>query len=213
MRIIFLGPPGAGKGTQAKLLAKKYTIPQISTGDILREAIRQGTLLGLEAKKFMDKGELVPDTVIIGIIRQRIQEQDCKNGFIFDGFPRTIPQAEALRKMLVLLNLSLDAVLSIVVKDEILIKRISGRRTCPVCNAVYHILHNPPRMPGLCDRDHTPLIQRNDEKEETVRNRLVVYKKQTQPLIDYYKKQGLLKEVDGEQTIEAIYSQIAGFLA
>ena len=197
MKLILLGAPGAGKGTQAKWISKEYGLPHISTGDILRQNVKEGTELGKEAKKYMDAGKLVPDELIIGMVKDRLAQDDCRNGFILDGFPRTIKQAEELEKIT-----DIDAVLNIYVPFEKLIERITGRRSCPKCGAVYHIKYNPPKKEGICDVCGTPLIQRDDDKEETVKKRLETYEEQTAPLIDYYKKKGKLLTVEGQEEIE-----------
>ena len=212
MRLILLGGPGAGKGTQAKKLVEKYNIPQISTGDILRGAVKNNTELGQKAKSFMDSGELVPDEVIIGIVKDRIQEEDCKNGFIFDGFPRTTAQAEALDTMLTELNITLDAAINFKVSDEVIVARMSGRRTCAQCQAVFNVKFNPPKQEGVCDKCSGELTQRDDEKEEVVRNRLKVYEDQTAPLIEFYNNKGLLKNVNGEQEINTIFEELTNLL-
>jgi adenylate kinase len=212
MRFILLGPPGAGKGTQAKLLVERYGIPQISTGDILREAVKNQTALGLEAKAFMDRGALVPDAVVVGIIRERTAREDCRTGYILDGFPRTIPQAEALGAMVRESGTALDAVVSITVADEELVRRLTGRLSCPSCGAMFHETANPPKRAGLCDTCGTALIVRKDDALETVQNRLGVYREQTAPLIEYYRKGGLLREVDGGGTIEDIFRRITSVL-
>jgi len=206
MRLILLGPPGAGKGTQAKVLAERCKIAHISTGDILRQAIQDGTELGRQAHGFMAAGELVPDDLIIRMVEHRIAEPDCPGGFLLDGFPRTVGQANALQEMLRQREISLDAVLLLTVEDEMLVQRLSGRRTCSKCGAVYHLVYSPPKRPGGCDRcgGERVLEQREDDREETVRNRLVVYHKQTGPLIEYYKKQGKLKTVDGSGEIDSV---------
>ena len=188
MRLIMLGAPGAGKGTHALLLSKEYNIPQISTGDILRSHIKNETDLGKKAKKYMDKGLLVPDELVVEIVKKRIQEEDCKEGFILDGFPRTIPQAEALDKALEELAIALDKVVNIDVPDEVIIKRMAGRRVCSNCGASYHIENKKPLKENICDECGSELKQREDDKEETVRKRLQVYEEQTKPLIEYYEK-------------------------
>jgi adenylate kinase len=197
MRLILLGPPGAGKGTQAKDLVQKYGIPQISTGDILRKNLADKTPLGLEAKKFMDKGELVPDSVVVGIVKERLKEADCKKGYILDGFPRTVPQAEALDAALADMKTPIDKVLSIEVPDTELVKRLGGRRTCRGCQAGYHVAFKPSKKEGVCDTCGGELYQRDDDKEEAIKNRLKVYQSSTAPLINYYKAKGLLAAVDG----------------
>ncbi|GIW47341.1 MAG: adenylate kinase [Deltaproteobacteria bacterium] len=208
MRLILFGPPGAGKGTQASQISQKYGIIHISTGDILRAAVKEGTPLGNLAKSYMDKGELVPDEVVIGIIKERIREEDSRNGFMLDGFPRTIPQAEALDNMLGSEGLKIDAVISIEVEDEEVIKRISGRRVCEKCGVMYHIIYDPPKNNELCDRCGARLFQRDDDKEEVVRRRLQVYRNQTEPLKEYYKKVGILHSVDGTGTVEQVFDRI-----
>ena len=213
MNIILLGPPGAGKGTQAGKIIDKYKIPQISTGDILRAAVREGTELGKEAQKYMNEGKLVPDSVVIGIIRERLKEDDCKNGYLLDGFPRTIAQAEELDNILNEMNSALDCVISIEVPDEEIIQRITGRRMCKECGAVYHIKYSPPSQEGICDKCSGQLYQRDDDKEETVRERLDVYKQQTEPLKDYYNKKGILKEVSGTGDIDSIFKSIDDILS
>lgn len=211
MNIILFGPPGAGKGTQAKKMVDYYGIPQISTGDILRANVREGTELGLAAKKYMDKGELVPDEVLIGIIKNRLKEQDCEKGFILDGYPRTIPQADALAVILDELNKPIDVVLNLEVPDEELVERISGRLMCN-CGASYHRTFNPPKKDDVCDICGGKVFQRADDKEEAVKTRLNVYKKQTEPLIDYYAKQGLLVTLDGTKDIDEVFEDIKAIL-
>ncbi len=212
MNLIFLGPPGAGKGTQAKRVAEKYGIPQISTGDMLREAVAKGTELGKKAKEYMDKGELVPDEVVIGIVKERLQQPDCEKGFILDGFPRTLAQAEALDEMLKELNKKIDAVINVVVPEEEVVKRITYRRTCRNCGAVYHLIYAPPKEDNKCDKCGGELYQRDDDKEETVRERYRVYKQNTEPLIDYYRKKGILYDVDGTKDIEGVWKEIEAIL-
>lgn len=212
MNIILFGPPGAGKGTQAKKMVDYYGIPQISTGDILRANVREGTELGLAAKKYMDKGELVPDEVLIGIIKNRLKEQDCEKGFILDGYPRTIPQADALAVILDEINKPIDVVLNLEVPDEELIERISGRLMCN-CGASYHRTFNPPKKDEICDICGGKVFQRADDKEEAVKTRLNVYKKQTEPLINYYAKQGLLVTLDGTKDINEVFEEIKAALA
>jgi len=208
MDFILLGPPGAGKGTQAKLMIDKWAIPQISTGDILRAAVREGTPLGVEAKDFMDRGELVPDRVVIGIIAERLKKKDAAAGFILDGFPRTIPQAEALQEILDELNRGIDHVVSIEVDDEELVTRLTGRRMCKECGESFHAVFNPSAKEGVCDRCGGDLYQRDDDKEETIRQRLAVYSRQTQPLIAYYEKKGKVRRIDGTGSIEDIFKRI-----
>ena len=208
MDFILLGPPGAGKGTQAKLMIDKWNIPQVSTGDILRAAVREGTELGVEAKGFMDSGELVPDRVVIGIIAERLREEDAAEGFILDGFPRTIPQAEALQEILDDLGRNIDHVISIEVDDEELVTRLTGRRMCKGCGESFHVVFNPSDKEGVCDRCSGELYQRDDDKEQTIRQRLAVYSDQTQPLIAFYEKQGKLRRIDGTGSIEEIFSRV-----
>ena len=199
MKLIFLGPPGAGKGTQAAIISKKLNIPTISTGDMLRAAVKAGTPIGLKAKTFMDAGKLVPDEVIIGIIGQRLEESDCKDGFILDGVPRTIAQAEALENS----GIDFDRVISLEVGDEAIVKRMSGRRVCAKCGATYHMESKPPKAEGLCDECGGELTVRSDDKPETVRDRLKVYHSETEPLKEFYAKRGRLREVHGDQDMAA----------
>jgi len=208
MRMILLGPPGAGKGTQAKDLVNKYSIPQISTGDILRKNLAEKTELGLEAKKYMDKGELVPDSVVVGIVRDRLKESDCAKGYILDGFPRTVPQAEELDKALAAMGTPLDKVLSIEVPDEELVGRLSGRRTCKACGEGFHVMFKKPKVDGKCDKCGGELYQRDDDKEESIKNRLVVYHKSTAPLIDYYSGKGLVAGVNGVGDMKDIFNRM-----
>ncbi len=207
MNLIFLGPPGAGKGTQAKMLIEHYNIPQISTGDILRAAVAEGTDLGRKAKEYMEAGKLVPDEVVIGIIEQRLKQSDCEKGFILDGFPRTVAQAEALDKVLENMGRNIDHVLSLDVPSEELIKRLTGRRTCKNCSAMYHVIFNPPKSQGVCDKCGGELYQRPDDNEETVKSRLDVYEQQTSPLIGFYDNKGLVKKIDGRGGIKEIFEQ------
>lgn len=207
MNIILLGPPGAGKGTQAKKIQEYYSLPHISTGDILRENINNNTSLGVKAKSYMSRGELVPDKLLITIIKDRLSKKDCSSGFLLDGYPRTIPQADALQMILTESNRKLDAVLNISVDDEELIKRLSGRRMC-ACGASYHMVFNPPKENELCDLCKRKLYQRDDDKPDAIRNRLIVYKKQTQPLIEYYKKKSILRTLDGGKGISGIFEDI-----
>jgi len=212
MDLIFLGPPGAGKGTQAKMLVERYGIPQVSTGDILRAAVAEGTELGKKAKEYMEAGKLVPDEVVIGIIEERLKQSDCEKGFILDGFPRTVPQAEALDKVLEKMGRKIDHVLTLDVPEEELIKRLTGRRTCKKCGAMYHTIFNPPKVEGVCDKCGGELYQRPDDNEETVRSRLSVYEQQTRPLIDFYEKKGLVRKIDGRGEIKEIFEQIVRIL-
>ncbi|RMF97666.1 MAG: adenylate kinase [Candidatus Schekmanbacteria bacterium] len=212
MNLIFLGPPGVGKGTQAKMVSDRYSIPQISTGDMLRAAVKEGTDLGKEAKTYMDAGELVPDRIVIGLIAEKIESGDCVNGFILDGFPRTIAQAEELDRILNEKKIELTKVVSVSAPDEELIKRLSGRRTCSSCGEVFHLVFNPPTNDGKCDKCGGDLFQRDDDKEETIRERLRVYKEQTEPLINYYKSKGLLADIDGAQNIDAVFDNICSLI-
>jgi adenylate kinase len=211
MDIILLGPPGSGKGTQAKMIADKYKVKHISTGDILRENVRNGTPLGVEAKKFMDAGKLVPDSLLIDIIKDRLAKPDVKAGWMLDGYPRTTPQAEALDKILPALGQKIDVVLNIDVPDQELIKRVTGRRMCK-CGTTYHVTFNPPKVPGKCDACGADLYQRQDDTEETVKQRLQAYHAQTQPLIDFYTKRGIVATVLGIGDIKAIFGNIAKVL-
>ncbi len=212
MNIILLGAPGAGKGTQAKLIVEKYGIPQISTGDMLREAVEKGTELGKKAKVYMERGELVPDDIVIGIVKERLSEDDCKRGYILDGFPRTIKQAEALDEILLSMSSKIDAVINISVSEEEIIRRIVFRRVCRRCGAVYNLIYNPPKQGDICDRCGGELYQRDDDKEEVVRERLKAYKEQTQPLKDYYSKKGILYNIDGAKKIDEIFEDIQKIL-
>ncbi|MBR4514684.1 MAG: adenylate kinase [Lachnospiraceae bacterium] len=212
MKIIMLGAPGAGKGTQAKMIASKYGIPHISTGDIFRANIKNGTELGAKAKQYMDKGELVPDELVVDLIMDRFKEDDAKNGYVLDGFPRTIPQAEALDKALSAAGEDIDFAINVEVPDENIINRMSGRRACVGCGATYHIKYNAPKVEGICDTCGKELILRDDDKPETVKNRLEVYHNQTQPLIDYYEKKGKLKEVDGTVDMNDVFNAIVDIL-
>lgn len=212
MRLVLLGAPGAGKGTQAKKLIEKYGIPQISTGDLLRAAVAAGTQLGKEAKSYMDKGELVPDRVVLGMVEERLKQEDCKKGYILDGFPRNVAQAEALDKMLSGLGMAIDAALSVDVPFDDLMKRLTGRRTCKSCGQMYNVYFNPPQKEGVCDKCGRELFQRDDDKEETIKKRLEVYNSQTAPLIEYYAKKGILKSVNGTGSIEEIFNNICKVL-
>ncbi|MBR1674058.1 MAG: adenylate kinase [Eubacterium sp.] len=212
MKIIMLGAPGAGKGTQAKMLAEKYSIPHISTGDIFRANIKEGTELGKKAKEYMDKGLLVPDELVVDLVIDRFKADDCKNGYILDGFPRTIPQAEALDAALAAQGDKMDYAINVEVPDENIVNRMSGRRACVGCGATYHIKYNPTKVEGICDVCGKELILRDDDKPETVLNRLKVYHDQTQPLIDYYGKAGIVKEVDGTVDMNDVFNAIVEIL-
>ena len=212
MKIIMLGAPGAGKGTQAKMIAEKFGIPHVSTGDIFRANIKNGTELGKEAKKYMDQGLLVPDELTVKILLDRVAQDDCKNGYVLDGFPRTIPQAEVLDKALTELGDKIDYAINVDVPDQNIIRRISGRRACVGCGATYHIQFNPTKVEGICDACGEKLILRDDDKPETVKNRLSVYHEQTQPLIEYYSGKGVLKEVDGTQPMDDVFAAIVKIL-
>ena len=208
MRIILLGPPGSGKGTQAELLSKKYGIPHIAMGDILREEVARGTSLGKKVNVYMSRGELVPDEIVIEVLKERIKKPDCKNGFILDGFPRTLNQAKALDTMLDELGFRIDAVVYIDVPDEEIVRRLSLRRTCRVCGRVYNLYYNPPKQDGKCDVCGGELFIRDDDKPEVIRNRLKVYNEQTRPLVSYYEESKLLVRVDGANSIDNVFQQI-----
>ena len=212
MKIIMLGAPGAGKGTQAKMIAEKYNIPHISTGDIFRANIKNGTELGKKAKSYMDKGQLVPDELTLDLIMDRFKEDDCKNGYVLDGFPRTIPQAEALDAALKANGEKVDFAIDVDVPDENIVKRMGGRRACVNCGATYHIVYSPTKVEGKCDKCGEELIVRDDDKPETVLSRLEVYHNQTQPLIDYYNEQGILKTVDGTVDMKDLFKAIVDIL-
>lgn len=212
MKIIMLGAPGAGKGTQAKMIADKYGVPHISTGDIFRANIKNGTELGMEAKKYMDQGLLVPDELTVRILLDRVAQDDCKNGYVLDGFPRTIPQAEVLDSELTKLGDHIDYAINVDVPDENIVKRMSGRRACLTCGATYHIEHVPPKKEGICDVCGSELVLRDDDKPETVKNRLNVYHEQTQLLIDFYTEKGVLKTVDGTVPMEEVFAAITAIL-
>ena len=212
MKIIMLGAPGAGKGTQAKKIAEKCGIPHISTGDIFRANIKNGTELGKKAKTFMDQGLLVPDELVCDLVVDRIQQDDCKKGYILDGFPRTIPQAESLDKALQAIGEKMDYAIDVEVPDENIVKRMGGRRACVGCGATYHLVYAPTKKEGICDACGGELILRDDDKPETVQKRLGVYHEQTQPLIDYYKNQGILREVDGSVDMEDVFKEILNIL-
>ena len=208
MKIIMLGAPGAGKGTQAKKIAEVCNVPHISTGDIFRANIKNGTALGAKAKEYMDKGLLVPDELVCDLVVDRIQQSDCEKGYILDGFPRTIPQAEALTNALNAIGQKMDFAINIEVPDENIVQRMSGRRACVGCGATYHVVYKPTKVEGVCDACGEALILRDDDKPETVKNRLNVYHDQTQPLIDYYTKEGILVEVDGTKAMDEVFSDI-----
>lgn len=212
MKIIMLGAPGAGKGTQAKKIAEKYQIPHISTGDIFRANIKEGTELGKKAKTFMDQGALVPDELTVALVVDRIKKDDCENGFVLDGFPRTIPQAEVLDKTLADMGKKIDYAIDIDVLDENIVKRMGGRRACVNCGATYHIENVPTKVEGICDKCGSETILRDDDKPETVQKRLSVYHEQTQPLLDYYSRQGILKSVDGMRPMEDVFADIVQIL-
>lgn len=212
MNLVLMGLPGAGKGTQAEKIVEQYGIPHISTGDMFRAAMKEGTELGLKAKAFMDEGALVPDEVTIGIVRERLSKEDCENGFLLDGFPRTVPQAEALESMLDGLNKKIDYVLNIDVDQSILMERLTGRRICKNCGATYHLVFNPPAVEGVCDRCGGELYQRADDNAETVQNRLEVNMKQSKPLLDFYTKKGYLRNIDGQRDISEVFADIQALL-
>jgi len=208
MKIIMLGAPGAGKGTQAKMIAEKYHLPHVSTGDIFRANLKAGTELGMKAKAYMDQGALVPDELTVEILLDRVAQDDCKNGYVLDGFPRTIPQAEVLDRELSKMGDHVDLAIDVNVPDENIVRRMSGRRACLKCGATYHIEHIPPKKEGICDNCGEPLVQRDDDKPETVTKRLQVYHEQTAPLIEYYTKKDILKTVDGTQDMDAVFAAI-----
>lgn len=212
MNIILLGPPGAGKGTQAKFISEKYNIPHISTGDIFRKNIKEKTPLGINAKEYIDKGELVPDSITISIVEDRVKEEDCKNGFLLDGFPRTVHQAEALDTVLEKMGSKIDYVINIASSEKQIIERLTGRRVCKVCGAGYHVTNIPPKKEGICDVCGGELIQRDDDKLETIQNRLAVYESQTRPLIDYYTNTKILVSVDGDKALEPVFKDICNIL-
>ncbi len=208
MYLVLIGPPGSGKGTQAKRMAEELGFVHLSTGDILREAVREGTPLGLEAKKYMEEGRLVPDEVVIGIVRERLRSPECEKGVVFDGFPRTISQAEALDRILEELGRRLDRVVEVEVSEEEVLRRLTGRRTCRNCGAMYHVFFEPPKVEGVCDKCGGPLYQREDDKEDVIKERLRVYRKDTEPLISYYEKKGVLVKVKGEGPIEEVKQRL-----
>lgn len=208
MRVVFLGPPGGGKGTQARFLEGRYGACQVSTGDILRKAVRDQTPLGKQAAEYLDKGELVPDDVMLSLVAGRLREETCKRGFILDGFPRTIAQADGLEAILRDMGSRLDCVFLIQVPRDVVIQRLAGRRSCKRCGTLYHVAFNPPNRGGFCDRCNGELFQREDDREETIAARIYIYETQTAPLIDYYRKQGLLKEINGLGSVEGIHGRV-----
>ena len=210
--LIFLGPPGAGKGTQAKRIAKELGVPHLSTGDMLREAVANGTALGQQAKPIMDRGDLVPDSIVLGMVEERLQRADCANGFIFDGFPRTLPQAEELDRILQRRGFGNPLVIEFKVAEDTLIKRVSGRWSCPVGGETYNIYERAPKVPGICDVDGAKLVQRNDDRPEIVKERFAAYAKQTKPLSEYYRQRGVLKPIDGAQSVDAVTAALNGIL-
>lgn len=212
MKIIMLGAPGAGKGTQAKMIAEKYAVPHVSTGDIFRANIKNGTELGMEAKKYMDQGLLVPDELTVKILLDRVAQEDCQNGYVLDGFPRTIPQAEVLERALNEIGDKIDYAINVDVPDKNIIRRMGGRRACLFCGATYHVEHIPPKKEGICDTCGKELVLRDDDKPETVKNRLDVYHKQTQPLIDFYQAKGILRTVDGTVDMKDVFAAITAIL-
>lgn len=212
MKIILMGPPGAGKGTQAEKLVKLYQIPHISTGDMFRKAQKDGTELGLKAKEYMEQGQLVPDEVTVGIVRERLAEADCKDGFLLDGFPRTVQQADALDGILKYLGMVLDRVINIEVDKAFLVDRLTGRRVCRTCGATFHVVNKAPKVEGVCDKCGGELYQRNDDKIETVSNRLDVYAAQTAPLIEYYQSKGIMSSIDGSKSMEDVLADIRSAL-
>lgn len=213
MRIIIIGPPGSGKGTQARRISDKYGIPHISTGDILRDAVRRGTDLGLKAKTYMEKGELVPDEIVNDIVKERLSMEDCVNGFILDGYPRNIAQAEKLDQILRESGKTIDVVIYLVVDDDEVIRRLTSRRICPNCGAVYNLLISPPRKDELCDTCGAKLVQREDDREDVVKARLNLYKRTFEPLLKYYETRGILVKLDGSKTINEVWAQIDGILS
>lgn len=208
MYVILLGPPGAGKGTQAERLARESGVPHVSTGDMFRRALALETPLGLRAKEYMSRGALVPDEVVVGIVKERLAEEDCRGGFVLDGFPRTVPQADALETTVRELGLSLPVAVALEVPDEVTVQRLTGRRVCRECGANYHVLYGPPREEGRCDRCGGELYQREDDRESTVRKRLDVYRRETEPLMTYYRERGRLRTVDGDRDVDGVYRRI-----
>lgn len=211
--VIFLGPPGAGKGTQAKLVASRFNVPHLSTGDMLRDNVSRGTELGLLAKPVMERGELVSDALVLRMVEERIARPDCRNGFVFDGFPRTVAQAEALDGILAKQGIGAPAVIYFNVAEDVLMRRLTGRRTCKACGEIYNIYDRPPKVDGRCDADGGDLVQRADDKPEVIRERLAAYDRQTKTLVDYYRSQGVLHEVDGAASMEAVTASVFGALS
>lgn len=212
MNLIFIGPPGAGKGTQAGIFHERHGIPHISTGDMLRQAVRDDTAVGRLAQAYMQRGDLVPDPVMQEIVQERLAQPDAESGFILDGYPRTLPQADTLDRLLAQRDRSLDAVVFFQIRDEVLLRRLTGRRVCPVCGAIYHLDHKPPRVPGHCDNEGAELVQRRDDAPDTVLHRLRVFRQWTEPLVDHYRDRGLFLVVNAERNVEDIYEQILGFV-
>jgi adenylate kinase len=213
MRVVFLGAPGVGKGTQADRIAAQYQVAKISTGDLLREAVRNQTTLGLEAKRYMDQGNLVPDAVVIGLVREKLADPSCANGFVLDGFPRTVPQAEALGTVLTSKGIALDRVVNFQVSREDIVRRLSGRRSCPKCQATFHVDFAPPKVDGICDRCKGPLVQRSDDRRDAIEMRLKVYDEQTAPLVRYYQERGLLLQLDGSGAVDVVFQHLSQELA
>jgi adenylate kinase len=213
MRLVFLGAPGVGKGTQADRIAAQYQVAKISTGDLLREAVRNQTTLGLEAKNYMDQGKLVPDAVVIGLVREKLAAPSCANGFVLDGFPRTVPQAEELGTVLTFQGIALDRVLNFQVSREDVVRRLSGRRSCPKCQATFHVDFAPPKVGGICDRCGEPLVQRSDDRRDAIEMRLKVYDEQTAPLVRYYKERELLSQLDGSGAVDVVFQHLSQELA
>lgn len=212
MQLIFMGPPGAGKGTQAEIFRQRHGLPHISTGDMFREAVRAGTELGRRAQVYLERGDLVPDAIVQEMVESRLSEPDCQAGFVLDGYPRTLPQAEALDRFLAASGRRLDAVVFFAIQEEVLLRRLTGRRVCPVCGINYHLDYKPPKVPGRCDADGAELFQRPDDAPDTVRHRLQVFRQWTAPLVDYYRGRGLFLEVDAERPVEDVYERIREFV-
>lgn len=213
MRVVFLGAPGVGKGTQAERIAAQFHVAKLSTGDLLREAVRNQTALGLEAKSYMDQGKLVPDAVVIGLVRERLADPSCTNGFVLDGFPRTVPQAEALGSVLLSKGITLDRVVNFQVSREDIVKRLSGRRSCPKCQLTFHVDFAVPKVSGICDRCGEPLVQRSDDRREAIETRLTVYDEQTAPLVRFYQDRGLLFQLEASGTVDAVFQHLSRELA